>query len=84
MNCVNVQTAYVVIWIQNTGDVLCQVPVQHRLDVAANVDCQRKYIINHNLHTKYCLKVNCQQHQNVYVIVLNILDVPSSNLRYWI
>ena len=74
MICVTVQTAYVVVWIQNTGDVFCQVPVQHRLDVAANVDCQRKYIIiiNLNLHIKYRLKVYCPQYQNVCVVVFEI------------
>lgn len=33
---------YIVIWVQDTGDILCQISVQHSLDVTTNINCSIK------------------------------------------
>ena len=35
---------HVVIWVQDSGYVFCQVSVQHRLNVVTHVDCRKREI----------------------------------------
>ena len=33
------QSTHIVVGVQNPGDVLCQVSIQHSLDVTTNINC---------------------------------------------
>lgn len=36
------RVTHVVVWVQDSGYVLCQVSVQHRLNVVTHIDCSKR------------------------------------------